>query len=239
MFNSINRRWGDAVEVFNTFTFTETEEDKIEPLTAKFRGYCTPKKNITFERHVFNTRCQESDESIDSYVTALKKRAKSCEFGDLQDSLVRDRILCGIQSAEVKARLLHNLELTLEKAINICCTSEMSKTQLRNLDSVKESNIHAFKSSSSQQNFESRNTKKGKQRDRRKEKPQTKCSRCGYDDHELRNCPANGINAKEKIISPGYVETEMYIGTVTKKKNSKNEWNVVVKVGKRDIALND
>ena len=32
-------------------------------------------------------------------------------------------------------------------------------------------------------------------------------------------------------------ETEMYIGTVTKKKNSKNEWNVVVKVGKRDIAL--
>jgi hypothetical protein len=32
-------------------------------------------------------------------------------------------------------------------------------------------------------------------------------------------------------------ETEMYIGTVTKKKNSKNEWNVVVKVDKRDIAL--
>ena len=75
----------DAVEVFNTFT--ETEEDKIEPLIEKFRSYCTPKKNITFERHVFNTRCQESDESIDSYVTALKKLAKSCEFGDLQDSL--------------------------------------------------------------------------------------------------------------------------------------------------------
>ena len=93
----------DAVEVFNTFTFTETEEDKIEPLIAKFRAYCTPKKNITFERHVFNTRCQESDESIDSYVTALKKLAKSCEFADLQDSLVRDRIVCGIQSAEVKA----------------------------------------------------------------------------------------------------------------------------------------
>jgi hypothetical protein len=32
----------DAVEVFNTFT--ETEEDKIEPLIEKFRGYCTPKR---------------------------------------------------------------------------------------------------------------------------------------------------------------------------------------------------
>ncbi len=116
--------------------------------------------------------------------------------------------MCGIQSAEVKARLLRDPELTLEKAINICRTSEISKTQLRNLDRVKESNKHAVKSSSSQQNFESRNTKKGKQRDRRKETPQTKCSRCGYDAHELRNCPANDkrvINAKEEIISPGYV----------------------------------
>jgi hypothetical protein len=186
----------------------------------------------------------------------LKKLAKSCEFGDLQDSLVRDRIVCGIQSAEVKARLLRDPELTLEKAINICRKSEISKTQLRNLDSVKESNIHAFKSSSSQQNFESRNTKKGKQRDRRKEKPQTKCSRCGYDDHDLRICPANGQTCHKcqrrnhfarvcrSSVKPVHVveessdaETEMYIGTVTKKKNSKNEWNVVVKVGKRDIAL--
>ena len=124
------------------------------------------------------------------------------------------------------------------------------------MDSVKESNINAFKSSSSQQNFESRNTKKRKQRDRRKEKPQTKCSRCGYDDHELRNCPANGqtchkcqginhfarvcrssVKSVHVVEESSDSETEMYIGTVTKKKNSKNEWNVVVKVDKRDIAL--
>jgi hypothetical protein len=155
--------------------------------------------------------------------------------------------VCGIQSIEVKVRLLRDPELTLEKAINIWRTLEISKTQLRNLDSVKESNIHEFKSSSSQQNFESRNTKKRKQRDRRKEKPQTKCSRCDYDDHELRNCPANGqtchkcqgrnhfagvcrssVKSVHVVEESSDSETEMYIGTVTKKKNSKNEWNVVV-----------
>ncbi|CAB4042844.1 Hypothetical predicted protein, partial [Paramuricea clavata] len=129
----------DAVEVLNTFTFTETEEDKIEPLIAKFRGYCTPKQNITFERHVFNTRCQQSDESIDTalYTTIyndiqryrVEKTCKSYEFGDLQDSQVRDGIVCGIQSAEVKARLLRGPA----QGISI-----------------------------------------------------------GYEDHELRNCPANG-----------------------------------------------
>ncbi len=36
----------DAVEVFNTFT--EAEEDKIEPLIAKLCGYCIPKKKWNF-----------------------------------------------------------------------------------------------------------------------------------------------------------------------------------------------
>ena len=53
----------------------EAEQDKIAPLITKFEGYCAPKKNITFERHVFNTRSQGSDETIDSYVTALKHLA--------------------------------------------------------------------------------------------------------------------------------------------------------------------
>ena len=48
----------DAVEIYNTFTFASGETDKIEPLISKFHAYCIPKKNITFERHVFNTRIQ-------------------------------------------------------------------------------------------------------------------------------------------------------------------------------------
>lgn len=126
----------DAVEVFNTFTFTEDEQNKIAPLISKFEGYCTPKKNITFERHVFNTRSQGPDETIDSHVTALKQLAKSCEFSELQDSLIRDRIVCGIQIPGVKARLLRDADLTLRKAIDICRIAEISKAQSRNLDTV-------------------------------------------------------------------------------------------------------
>ena len=120
----------DAVEVYNTFVLDEAEQNKIEPLIKKFEQYCTPKKNVTFERHVFNTRIQGSDEHIDSYVTELRKLAKSCEFGILHDSLIKDRIVCGISSAEVNARLLNEDDLTLEKTINICRTAELSKTQL-------------------------------------------------------------------------------------------------------------
>ena len=68
--------------------------------------YCTPKKNVTYEPHVFNTRAQGATEGIDAYVTELRKLARNCEFGELHDSIIRDRIVCGIRSNEVWKRLL-------------------------------------------------------------------------------------------------------------------------------------
>lgn len=41
---------------------------------------------------------QETHETIDNYVTDLKNKALQCEFGELKESLVRDRIVCGICS---------------------------------------------------------------------------------------------------------------------------------------------
>ncbi|CAB3978567.1 Hypothetical predicted protein [Paramuricea clavata] len=32
----------EALEIYDTFTFTETEQDKIQPLIQKFESYCTP-----------------------------------------------------------------------------------------------------------------------------------------------------------------------------------------------------
>ena len=68
------------MEVYNTFVLDEAEQNKIEPLIKKFEQYCTPKKNVTFERHVFNTRSQGPGEIIDSYVTELRKLAKSSKI---------------------------------------------------------------------------------------------------------------------------------------------------------------
>ncbi len=36
-------------------------------------------------RHIFNTRNQQSDETIDHYVTDLRNEAKTCEFGVLTE----------------------------------------------------------------------------------------------------------------------------------------------------------
>ena len=122
----------DAVEIFNTFEFAEPgDKAKLAPVLEKFEQYCNPRKNVIFERHVFNTRCQGSSETVDTYVTDLRMKARSCEFGELKDSLIRDRIVCGIKSDTVRSRLLRDCDLTLQKAIEICRAAESTETQMK------------------------------------------------------------------------------------------------------------
>ena len=73
---------------------------------TKFERYCNPEKNVVFEKHIFNTRKKVPSEKVDTFVTDLKILAKSCEFENLYDSIIRDSIVCGINSDTVKERLL-------------------------------------------------------------------------------------------------------------------------------------
>jgi hypothetical protein len=53
------------------------------------------KTNETYERYCFNKRDQEQGENIDTYVAALRTLVKTCNYGTLEDSLIRDRIVSG------------------------------------------------------------------------------------------------------------------------------------------------
>ena len=61
----------EGIDIFDTFTFADEEIDKIRPLMETFDAYSTPKKNITYERYIFNTRVQQGNETVDQYVTEL------------------------------------------------------------------------------------------------------------------------------------------------------------------------
>ena len=61
------------MEIFNTFGLTDADKVKIDFVFRKFKEYCTPKKHVTYERHVFNTRAQGATKGIDAYVTELRK----------------------------------------------------------------------------------------------------------------------------------------------------------------------
>ena len=142
----------EAQEMFRTFTYepakaavgnqpavpAETAE-QFNTVVRKFIEFCVPRKDIIYERYVFHTRVQGEGETIHSFTTDLRLKSQSCEFGSLQDSVIRDRVVVGIRDSKIKERLLRDSELTLERAIDICKANEAAQAQMKVLTGAENS----------------------------------------------------------------------------------------------------
>ena len=152
----------------------------MDKIIEKFDQYHNPRKNITWERHKFNMRNQQPGESINQYVTDLKTKAQTCEFAQLKDSLICDRIMCGITCNRTRARLLKESMLTLQAALNICRANEATSSKLKSLSatsSSKEAHHNVF----------------AVQKCNPSDKTRPKCDKCVNQHYCHQPCPAQGV----------------------------------------------
>ena len=117
-----------------------TEELTINSALKALEDYFLPKKNVVYERYVFNSCFQAPEESIDCYVNRLRKLASSCQFGALTEEMIRDRLVIGIQDKSTKARLLREKDLSLDKALDMCKSSEITSKQRSIQNDEKQNN---------------------------------------------------------------------------------------------------
>ena len=67
----------DTLKIFNSFQFDSTDDkNDLAKIIQKFDGFTIGELNETFERYTFNSRNQQENESIDTYVTALRTLTK-------------------------------------------------------------------------------------------------------------------------------------------------------------------
>ena len=104
--------------------------------------HCVPSTNVIFERYTFHQRNQGEGESFDSYLTALRQLAATCDYGNRQDEFLRDKIVCGIQDDNLRKRLLQEANLDLPKCIAMSKAAEVSQQQL---SQFKHENVHQVK----------------------------------------------------------------------------------------------
>jgi len=123
----------EGLRLYNTWSFDEEEQNKLAPVLNKFEQYCQPKKNVLYERFQFWRSTQQPGEGIDVFVTTLRQKAKTCEFGVQEDSMIRDRIVLGCPDVRVQERLLREPDLTLTKAIDLCRAAEATRAQMRSI----------------------------------------------------------------------------------------------------------
>ena len=72
---------------------------------AKFDSFFSMRKNVVIEHTKFNIRSQLPDEPVEQFITSLYNLAADCNFGELKDKLIRDRIVVRIRDASLSERL--------------------------------------------------------------------------------------------------------------------------------------
>ena len=68
--------------------------------------------------------------TVDRFVVDLRQTAKTCDYGVLEEDMVRDRIVVGIYSTAMKERLLRESDLTFKTALDLCRAAGAIKDRL-------------------------------------------------------------------------------------------------------------
>ncbi|XP_063955560.1 uncharacterized protein K02A2.6-like [Lytechinus pictus] len=248
---------GDAaLELYNTFVFAKDESMKLEKVLDKFEEYYMPKRNLTYERHGFFTRCQLEHESVDQYATELRSRAQSCEFSSLKESLIRDRIICGILDDGLREFLLRLDDLTLDKTLQVCRVAEQTRTQAQALSSTGENAsipVDSLGKNKKSPGKKSNQTRQTKPQDRTNNKT---CTRCG-NRHTKEKCPAQGKTCEKcgkqnhfakccctpvaKVNELQYLKVDsdgfMICSVDSQEHESKEEWKVNLRVNSEPVEF--
>ena len=110
----------------------------------------------------------------------------------IRESLIRDRIVLGIQNPQTRKRLLQERKLTLKKCIDICRSSETSASQMKIISGTKTSeDVNRVKEN--QEPSRPQNGKNGKN-----DKSRKSCFFCGgTHPFDKGKCPAWGHKCRQ------------------------------------------
>ncbi len=107
----------EGQRIYRALGHAETYEEAVALLANHFTGQQ--------RRYKLRKRLQRPGESVQNYVTDLRDMARSCNYGTLQDQIVRDQFIEGILCDKTREKLLLEPdELTLDKAVAIALQVE-------------------------------------------------------------------------------------------------------------------
>lgn len=162
--------------IYRTFRFEdESDRNKLEVLITKFEQHCKPATNLTYHEFVFGSRDQTENEPFDDWLTELRILVQNCEFKEMEDRMLRSRIILGLRDKDLQ-KVLINENPELGKLIEKCRLREQSLMQYETIQGrAKGIAVNALN----------------------RDKTQIHCGRCGFARHEKDECPAKGKICKK------------------------------------------
>ena len=251
----------DCFQILQNLPITEAEAKVPKNVLDTLREHFAPQKNTIYERYMFNTANQLPNEKFDAYLVRLRKLASTCDFGQLIDQMIRDRLVIGIRDSNVRARLLRESELTLNKAIELIRSSERAAEHAKEIDPNEDTNQVHYVMKKKKQAYKGGarpKTNTSSKPQQKQDKSFSNCGRCGTQ-HPPRNCPAfkqvckyckkvghlitccrklkyKKMHEVEVETEDEVEDTDLFIASIEEDKKKEN-WHTTVKIGQRNIKL--
>lgn len=162
-----------------------------EMAMAKLNEFFEPKKNSTYERHMFRVLKQEKEEKVGMFAMRLRLQAEKCDFGDTIEDNIKDQIIEKCLSTKMRRELLKLGDTNLDKVLRSAKIFEAIEEQSKTFDhSDKHGPMENVNKIEWKSNFKQNTTNKHQQ---------IECSRCGYTGHRSSDekCPARGKNCNK------------------------------------------
>lgn len=116
--------------------FTPFETNEYSEAVLKLQNFFEPKRNTSFERHVFRKMKQNEKERIDAFVVRLREQAERCDFEEQLEENIRDQITSGCTSNILRRKILTRSEWKLEEILNQARILEVIEKQQKSFESA-------------------------------------------------------------------------------------------------------
>ena len=239
----------EAEEVLTSTNISVENRARYDGVIEQFETHFRVRKNVIFERARFNRRCQKEGESAEQYITELYNLIEFCEYGNLKDEMLRDRLVVGIREVGLSEKMQTDSRLTLESAKTLIRQKEAAKEHRKELHEDSARSLHRLHVGKKQRKSSPQYSKGG---------ATDKCTRCGRPRHPPgERCPAMGAichncqikghfktqcrSTKPKrsmagISTDQFSADDVFLGAVNTS-GEQEDWKVTVTICRQDVEF--
>ena len=158
----------------NIVTPNKPTDVSFKNLVSVMTSHFSPPPSEIVQRFRFNSRVRKQGETVAAYIAELRALSEYCNYGDTLESMLRDRLVCGINDVQIQKRLLAEDKLTFKKALDISLALEAATKDTKQLQAASATPgnpVPVYK-----------------MREGEKSSPNIKCYRCGKPNHKAPEC---------------------------------------------------
>lgn len=215
----------DALKAYNSFQLEEVAT--VDEIIKEFDNYVIGEVNVAYERYCFNKRKQNEGELFEHFYADVQRLIKTCDYCNAcKDSILRDKLLLGVNDATLQKDLLKTRNLTLKNCVDLCRASENANKQNNAMKPESVNKVEKSESKSSTSNM--RKCKFcGKAHEFKKEKCPAygkECGKCEKPNHFAEMCKTENPKSKSDHKKKNLKKKKVYYVEEESDSSSDPDW---------------